>query len=256
VRALAFALIAVGALALLDAVVTLVWQEPVSAIYAQIRQHELADALARAERAPVTAGERGALVALRDGRRRVAYLARELERSAREGSAVGRIEIPRIGARFVIVKGTSSADLRGGPGIFGETAFPGIGGTTVIAGHRTTNLAPFRHVDALRAGNRVLLEMPYARFTYTVSSSAVVPPDDVRAAVARVGYSRLVLSACTPLYSASKRLLVFARLESVEPAAALRSLTTSARSPRALSPRRLHQAAQRRARRSRRLLSM
>src|SRR5207302_10992478 len=105
--------------------------------------------------------------------------------------------------------GTSSADLQGGPGIFAETPFPGIAGTTAIAGHRTTYLAPFRHVDALRAGNRVLLEMPYARFTYTVTSSAVVPPDDVHAAVARVGYSRLVLSACTPLFSATKRLLVF-----------------------------------------------
>src|SRR6202035_1845160 len=34
----------------------------------------------------------------------------------------------------------------------------------------------------------------------------------VQAAVAKVGYSRLVLSACTPLFSAAKRLLVFARL--------------------------------------------
>ena len=40
----------------------------------------------------------------------------------------------------------------------------------------------------------------------------VVPPTDVHAAVANVGYPRLVLSACTPPYSAAKRLLVFARL--------------------------------------------
>jgi sortase (surface protein transpeptidase) len=30
--------------------------------------------------------------------------------------------------------------------------------------------------------------------------------------VTNTGYARLVLSACTPLFSASKRLLVFARL--------------------------------------------
>jgi sortase (surface protein transpeptidase) len=55
--------------------------------------------------------------------------------------------------------------------------------------------------------------MPYAKFTYSVIGRRVVSPRNVRAAVANVGYPRLVLSACTPLFSASKRLLVFARLE-------------------------------------------
>jgi hypothetical protein len=40
-RALSIALIAVGALALLDAGVTLVWQEPFSALYAKFRQDHL-----------------------------------------------------------------------------------------------------------------------------------------------------------------------------------------------------------------------
>ena len=33
-----------------------------------------------------------------------------------------------------------------------------------------------------------------------------------------VGYDRLVLSACNPLYSATQRIIVFARLEHVVPA--------------------------------------
>jgi sortase A len=40
--------------------------------------------------------------------------------------------------------------------------------------------------------------------------------------VANVGYSRLVLSACTPLFSAAERLLVFARLSRVVPEGAAR----------------------------------
>jgi sortase A len=224
VRAIAVALMAIGTLALTDAAATLVWQEPISALYAKLRQDRLSGALARVERAPVTPLERRALVRLPDALGRLAYLARELRRHTREGSAVGRIEVPRIGARFVVVKGTSSSDLRGGPGIFEQTAFPGVAATTVIAGHRTTYLAPFRHIDALRRGNRILLQMPYARFTYTVVSKRVVSPKDVHAAVARVGYERLVLSACTPLFSAAKRLLVFARLTATVPTgAALRS---------------------------------
>ena len=33
----------------------------------------------------------------------------------------------------------------------------------------------------------------------------------------RVGYDRLVLSACHPLYSAAKRIVVFARLVATKP---------------------------------------
>jgi hypothetical protein len=66
--------------------------------------------------------------------------------------------------------------------------------------------------------------MPYARFTYTVVGTRVVAPTDVQAAIAEVGYSRLVLSACTPLFSAAKRLLVFARLVRAVPRGAAREL--------------------------------
>jgi sortase A len=221
-RVLAVALIAVGAIALVDAGVTLVWQEPFSALYAQLRQNDLSGTLAKVERAAPSPREERALVDLADVRRRVAFLAGTLEGRAREGSPVGRIRIPRIGASFVVVKGTGSSDLQGGPGIYSETVFPGMAGTTAIAGHRTTYLAPFRHIDLLRAGSTIELDMPYAHFTYTVIGKRVVAPTDVVAAVGNVGYTRLVLSACTPLFSAAKRLLVFARLTRTLPVGAAR----------------------------------
>jgi sortase A len=217
-------LILAGALVLIDAGVTLVWQEPLSALYAKFRQDHLSGTLRAAERAAPTVLERHVLASLPDERRRVAFLANELQRHAGGGSAVGRIVIPRIEASYVVVKGTDTSDLESGPGIYSETNFPGVAGTTAIAGHRTTYLAPFRHIDALRPGNRILLNMPYAHFTYTVIGERVVAPTDVRAAVANVGYSRLVLSACTPLFSAEKRLLVYARLTSTVPAGAARRL--------------------------------
>jgi sortase A len=217
-------LIGLGALALIDAGVTLVWQEPLTALYAKFRQDHLTGALHAIEHAAPTARERRTLASLPDERRRIAFLARELQRDARNGGAVGRIVIPRIGASYVIVKGTGTEELKSGPGIFPETSFPGVAGTTAIAGHRTTYLAPFRHVDSLRAGNRILLDMPYAHFTYTVIGHEVVAPNDVHAAVDDVGYSRLVLSACTPLFSAAKRLLVFAHLTRTVPVGAARRL--------------------------------
>jgi sortase A len=223
-RALSIALIAVGALALVDAGVTLVWQEPLSALYAKLRQDHLSGTLHAAEHAAPTVLERRALASLPDERRRVAFLASELQRHAGDGSAVGRIVIPKIDARYVVVKGTDTSDLESGPGIYSETNFPGVAGTTAIAGHRTTYLAPFRDINELSPGNHILLDMPYAHFTYTVIGQRVVLPTDVSAAVSNVGYTRLVLSACTPLFSAEKRLLVYARLTKTVPVGAARLL--------------------------------
>jgi sortase A len=223
-QAFALAVIVLGALALFDAAITLVWQEPLSALYAKLRQDHLSGELHKIEHAAPTAVEHRVLASMSGERRRIAFLARELQRHAGEGSPVGRIVIPSIGAGYVVVDGTDTAALQSGPGIYSETGFPGIPGTTAIAGHRTTYLAPFRHIDALRPGNRILLYMPYAHFTYTVIDQKVVAPTDVRAAVDDAGYSRLVLSACTPLFSAAKRLLVFARLTRIVPVGAARRL--------------------------------
>jgi sortase A len=85
-----------------------------------------------------------------------------------------------------------------------------------IAGHRTTYRAPFRTIDKLRPGAPVVLEMPYGRFTYRVEETRVVKPSALW--VTRpVGYPRVVLTACHPLYSAAKRIVVFARLAGVQP---------------------------------------
>jgi sortase A len=223
-RALAVLLIALGSLVLLDVLITLVWQEPVSALIASIKQGGLREDLSKAERATPTAAERHALASISDERARIAFLARELERHTGNGAAVGRIVIPRVGADYVVVKGTDTADLMSGPGIYSETRFPGIAGTTAIAGHRTTYLAPFREINFLKPGNHILLYMPYAHFIYTVIGQRVVEPTDVRAATAQLGYSRLVLSACTPVFTAEKRLLVYARLTRTIPVGAARRL--------------------------------
>lgn len=218
---LAALLIAVGLLLLADVGVTLVWQEPISALYAQLKQESLGGDLRALDRATPTPAARQALARLHQERRRIAFLASALQRQAKAGSAVGRIRIPTIGASFVVVKGTGSSELENGPGIYSGTSFPGVPGTTAIAGHRTTYLAPFRHIDELHRGEPIVIEMPYARFTYKVLDLRVVLPTDV-SVLDPAGYSRLVLSACTPLFSASHRLIVFARLTSTVPLGAAR----------------------------------
>ncbi len=73
------------------------------------------------------------------------------ERKPLNGDAIGRISLPSLGRSYLVVEGTDTADLRKGPGHYNDTPMPGDDGTVGIAGHRTTNGAPFRPVDRLTA---------------------------------------------------------------------------------------------------------
>jgi sortase A len=215
-------LIIAGALMIADAGVTLAWQEPLSALIAKMHQDQLSGQLDKIERAGPSPVQLRALHSLRSERQRIAFLARAARRNAKTGQPIGRIDIPTIGARFVVVEGTGSASLRKGPGRYPATSFPGLGETVAIAGHRTTYLAPFHDVNELHKGQPIVLEMPYGRFTYAVQQTKIVSPDALW--ITRdAGYDRLVLSACNPLYSAAQRIVVFARLRSVRPSAAAAS---------------------------------
>jgi sortase A len=215
-RALSSAMIVVGVILLVDAGVTLLWQEPVSAVYAHLQQNALDGDLSELERAPLAAAEQRALERIPDPERRLAFRARALERQLEDGDAMGRIVMPSIGVSEVFVEGTEAADLRKGPGHYPGTPLPGEHGTVAIAGHRTTYGAPFRNVDELERGDRIELRMPYGRFSYRVERTRIVPPTET-SVIARVDHDRLVLSACHPLFSAAKRIIVFARLDSAEP---------------------------------------
>jgi sortase A len=143
-----------------------------------------------------------------------------LRRNTDDGDALGRLRIPSIGVKFAWVEGANPAQLKKGPGHYAGTTLPGERGTVGIAGHRTTFLAPFRHLDSLRAGDSIMLQMPYGRFRYAVEGVITVSPSDTRS-LRPAKHDRLVLTTCTPLFSAAKRLVVTAKLESSRLRAAL-----------------------------------
>ena len=128
-RALSTALIICGTLLLADAGATLLWQEPVSALYARFQQGELQGQFDRLERVKPTPVEQRALKKLPDPRRRLAFSARALDRKTDDGDAVGKLLIDRIGLSTVFVEGTNAGDLRAGPGHFPDTPLPGQRGT-------------------------------------------------------------------------------------------------------------------------------
>lgn len=209
---LSIALITAGLVVIADAGLTVAYKEPLSSIYGSIKQGEAEDQLETIEDEYLTPANRKVIRNVRDERRRIEILARRFARKSETGEPIGRIVAPTMdGLSAVVVQGTDEASLQKGPGHYPETPFPGQRGTVGIAGHRTTYLAPFRHIDSVERGDLIHLEMPYAKFTYQVQKTEVVDDSDV-GVVKAVGYERLVLSACHPLYSAAQRYIVYAKL--------------------------------------------
>ncbi len=234
-RSLGTGLLIAGIVLILDAALTVVWQEPFSAAYARIVQGGLDDDLEQLAVQGPAAAERDALGALAERDQKIAYLARSVRRRVGEGEPVGRISIPKLGVGQAVLNGTSDGALRKGPGLIESTDLPGLGGTTAIAGHRTTYGAPFHDIDELKKGDRILVSTPYGRFSYRVERSEIVEPTELWV-LDRIGRERLVLSACHPLYSAAQRIIVFAELESYKPPSKGKwADVLSARSARGLS---------------------
>jgi len=130
-----------------------------------------------------------------------------------EGGPVGILRIAKIGLNKVIVEGTSTTDLRQGPGHYSGTPLPGQAGNVSIAGHRTTYGAPFYNLDSLTRGDLIKITTLQGTFRYRVTGSLTVSPNDV-SVVAATSTPELTLTTCTPRFSAAQRLVVHAALAS------------------------------------------
>jgi sortase A len=208
------ALITAGVVVLADVATTLAWKEPVSTIYGSIQQGNARDQLAKLESEFPAKADLRKVEHVKNIDKKVEILAGLFEKRAQTGEAIGRIQIPAINLDVIAVQGTDTASLQKGPGHYPETPFPGQVGTSAFAGHRTTYLAPFRHLDQLKQGDEIDIEMPYANFAYRVQKTRVVDDSDV-GIIHKVPYQRLVLTACHPLYSAAQRIAAFAKLRMI-----------------------------------------
>lgn len=133
------------------------------------------------------------------------------------GEPFAAIRIPALGRdyRYVVVEGTSTADLRKGPGHFRGSAWPGQLGNFVVSGHRTTYRAPFGRIDELRRGDTIVIDTAQRQYVYRVTTTEIVQPDEIgvtypvpRRPDARADIARITLTTCHPKYSASQRLIV------------------------------------------------
>jgi sortase A len=225
-RILSTALITAGLVVLADVGLTLAWKEPLSTVYGSIQQDRAEDELAELEGSFLSDRVRSRVAGIDDVNARVEALAEIFAGELETGRAIGRVRIPAIDLDAVVVEGTDTASLQKGPGHYTRSddpgtraqgdgsALPGQGETVGIAGHRTTYLAPFRKLNELDSGDQIEVEMPYASFTYEVEKVEIVDPNEI-SVVKNVGYERIVLTACHPLYSAAQRIVAFGKLSEV-----------------------------------------
>jgi sortase A len=192
------------------------WQDPFTALYTHWKQRQLSKAYERrfTEYRPVQ---------LRHDEASVSATTKAIAREARlyrihstRGQAIGRIRVPRLHLNMILVNGTDRDTLKRGPGRDRRTYMPGEGQLVYIAGHRTTYLAPFAHIERLRSGDRVTLEVPYATFRYRVYKHRIVGANEM-SVLRSHGAEVVELQACHPRFFASHRYIAYGRLVRIEP---------------------------------------
>ncbi|MFJ7955354.1 class E sortase [Streptomyces sp. NPDC096319] len=144
-------------------------------------------------------------------------------------AAFAVLRIPRLGLTVPVAEGVSKRGVldKGYAGHYPGTASPGSVGNFALAGHRNTHGEPFRYINRLRDGDEILVRTRARSFVYRVDLVlASTAPRDVGVirAVPRslvrpsYGYSApgayLTLTTCTPEFTSTYRLVVWAKLVS------------------------------------------
>jgi len=125
----------------------------------------------------------------------------------RDGSPLGKLQIPRIGLSVIVVEGDNTADLKHGVGHIPGTALPWQRGNVALAGHRDTFFRPLR---SIRPHDSIVLTTVEGTYRYRVLSTQVVTPHDVQV-LNPDGHDDLTLVTCFPFYyvgSAPRRFIV------------------------------------------------
>ncbi len=145
----------------------------------------------------------------------------------REGRAYAVLRIPRLGLVVPVAQGVDKRAVldKGYAGQYPGTAGPGERGNFALAGHRNTHGEPFRHINRLRAGDELIVDMRGRRYTYVVGKilsqtterdTGVIAPVPRSVVKPDQGYSEpgayITLTTCTPEYSSKYRLVVWGTL--------------------------------------------
>ncbi len=107
---------------------------------------------------------------------------------------IGRLEIPRLNMSVIVMEGDDDWTLARAAGHLPGTAFPWNVGNVVIAGHRDSF---FRPLKDLRQGDELRMTTLRGTFSYRVTRTQIVAPDNV-SVIAPTSDRSLTLVTCYP----------------------------------------------------------
>ncbi|MFJ4094381.1 class E sortase [Kitasatospora sp. NPDC089913] len=139
------------------------------------------------------------------------------------GKGFAIIHLPKLGQKFPIAEGTAKAPVldKGLVGHYSGTGMPADkAGNFALAAHRNTHGEPFRRINQLGKGDKIVVETATAYYTYEVTGGIPeTPPSNVsviRPVPNGAGFSGpgryITLTTCTPEFSSKARLIVFGKM--------------------------------------------
>nr|BFD92402.1 class E sortase [Kitasatospora sp. Xyl93] len=140
------------------------------------------------------------------------------------------IHLPKLGLKFPIAEGTSKSAVldKGLVGHYAGTGMPGDkAGNFALAAHRNTHGEPFRYINQLGKGDKIVVETATGYYTYEVTGSipetspnnvSVIKPVPNGAGYAGPG-RYITLTTCTPEFTSKFRLIVFGKMIEERPRA-------------------------------------
>jgi LPXTG-site transpeptidase (sortase) family protein len=139
--------------------------------------------------------------------------------AAPSDSLVGRLYIPKLDKKWVVVDGVRPQDIKYAPGHYPDSARPGEVGNFSVAGHRIRKI--FWRLDELHAGDVIGVETRDYWYVYRVYGQQIVKPSAVQVVApvpnkpgVKPTKALLTLTTCNPKFNNYQRLIVHAELAS------------------------------------------
>ncbi|MEV6975812.1 class E sortase [Kitasatospora sp. NPDC093806] len=139
------------------------------------------------------------------------------------GKGFAIIHLPKLGQKFPIAEGTAKGPVldKGLVGHYTGTGMPADkAGNFALAAHRNTHGEPFRRINQLGKGDKIVVETATAYYTYEVTGGIPETPPSNVSVIKKVpdgsGYKEpgryITLTTCTPEFSSKFRLIVFGKM--------------------------------------------
>ncbi|AXO32408.1 sortase family protein [Micromonospora sp. B006] len=137
------------------------------------------------------------------------------------GKPVAGLYIPKFDKHWVVVEGVTPNDIRYAPGRYPDSAMPGEVGNFSVAGHRIRST--FWRLDELKTGDAIVVETRTDWLVYRVYQQRIVKPSQVEVVAPVPGKpgqkpteKLLTLTTCNPKFDNYQRLIIHARLDTVQ----------------------------------------